>query len=170
MDKHGEQRIITLFKEKLSERMVTVDLNLYQKYVTYDNKGNAMLYVKMNKALYGLLQSALLFYKKLMKNIKAYGFVINPYDLCVANDLIESHQIKAYGFVINPYDLCVANDLIESHQMRVTWNVDNLKVSHKDPYQITKFAGYLSIIYDKKLEVKRGKVHDYLGMNLDYSE
>ena len=146
MDKHGEQRIITLFKEKLSEIMVTVDLNLYQKYVTYDNKGNAMLYVKMNKALYGLLQSALLFYKKLMKNIKAYGFVINPYDLCVANDLIESHQ------------------------MRVTWNVDNLKVSHKDPYQITKFAGYLSIIYDKKLEVKRGKVHDYLGMNLDYSE
>ena len=54
--------------------------------------------------------------------------------------------------------------------MKVTWHVDDLKVSHKDPYQITKFASYLSIIYGKKLAVKRGKVHDYIGMELDYYE
>jgi len=50
------------------------------------------------------------------------------------------------------------------------WHVDDLKVSHKDPFEITKFATYLSSIYGKKLSVKKGKVHDYLGMDLDYSE
>ena len=54
--------------------------------------------------------------------------------------------------------------------MTVTWHVDDLKVSHKDPFEITKFATYLSSIYGKKLSVKRGKVHDYLGMDLDYTE
>ena len=64
----------------------------------------------------------------------------------------------------------MANDMIESHQMTVTCDVENLKVSHKDPYHITKFASYLSIIDGEKLAVKQGKVHDYLEMDLDYSE
>ena len=41
--------------------------------MTYENKGNAMLYVEMEKALYGLLQSALIFYNKLRKYLEAYG-------------------------------------------------------------------------------------------------
>ena len=36
-----------------------VDPKLHRKYVTYYSKGNTMLYVQMNKALYGLLQSAI---------------------------------------------------------------------------------------------------------------
>ena len=31
------------------------------------------------------------------------------------------------------------------------------------------FAHYLSTKYGEKLYVKRGQVHDYLGMDLDYS-
>ena len=54
--------------------------------------------------------------------------------------------------------------------MTVVWNVDGLKVSHKEPFEVTKFAQYLSIIYGEKLKVQRFKVHDYLGMDLDYSE
>ena len=100
----------------------------------------------MNKALYGLLQSTLLFYKKLHKDLEGYSFVINPYDPCVVNAMINGHQ------------------------MTVTWHVDDLKVSHKDPFEINKFATYLSSIYGKKLLVKRGKVHDYLGVNLYLSE
>ena len=51
--------------------------------------------------------------------------------------------------------------------MIVTWHVDNLKVSHKDSFEITKFACWLSEIYGEDLTVHRGKVHDYLGMDLD---
>ncbi len=40
------------------------------------------------------------------------------------------------GFVINDYDPCVANKMINGHQMTVTWYVDDLKVSHKDQAEI----------------------------------
>ena len=63
-----------LFRDKLAELMVMVNPNLYRKYVTYNSKGNSMLYVETNKALYGLLQSALLFCKKLRKYLEANGF------------------------------------------------------------------------------------------------
>ena len=43
----------------------------------------------LQKTLYGLLYSALLFYKKLRDKLGADGFVINPYDPCVANKMSE---------------------------------------------------------------------------------
>jgi len=65
VDKYGKEKIIILFKGKLAELMAMVDPKLYRKYVTTDIKGNTVLYVHMNKALYVLLQSAFLFYKTL---------------------------------------------------------------------------------------------------------
>ena len=49
------------------------------------------------------------------------------------------------------------------------WHVDDLKVSHKKAIEITKLAMYLDKIYPG-LKVNCGKIHDYLGMNLDFSE
>ena len=45
-----------------------------------------MLYVRLLKALYGLLQSALLFYRKLRSKLEDFGFEVNPYDPCVAKN------------------------------------------------------------------------------------
>ena len=55
--------------------------------------------------------------------------------------------------------------------MTVCWHVDNLKVSYKDPREITKFAIFLSSFYGEMLTVHRGKVHDYHypGADFDYS-
>ena len=61
-----------------------------------------MLYVKLQKALYGLMQS-LLFYRKLRKEFDAYGFEINPYDPCVANKMTDAVK-----------------------QLTVVWHVDDL--------------------------------------------
>jgi hypothetical protein len=72
-------------------------------------------------------------------------------------------------FTINPYDPCVANATINGKQMTITWHVDDLKVSHVDPFQITKFAAYLATIYGNELVVHRGKIHDYLGMDLNFA-
>ena len=47
--------------------------------------------------------------------------------------------------------------------------MDDLKVSHKKAIEITKLGMYLDNIYPG-LKVNHGKVHDYLGMNLDFSE
>ena len=148
---YSDEEVLMLLKGPLAELMVMVDPAIYKKYVIYDSKKEAMLYVKINKALYGLLHSALLFYNKLVADLKAYGFVVNPYDPCVANN--------------------TTGDL----QMTVTWHVDDLKVSHKDQTAIDDFAKWLRGKYERKdqdlfLTHHEGKVHDYLGIDLDYSE
>ena len=55
---------------------------VYRKYVAATPDGKPILYVKLCKALYGCLRSALLFYRKLWKDLHGRGFVINPYDPC----------------------------------------------------------------------------------------
>jgi hypothetical protein len=138
--------VFMLLEGKLAELMTLVEPKLYHQHVRYNNKkGKAMLYVRMSKALYGMLKLALWFYKKLKVDLEAYGFTINPY---------------------NP---CLANAMIRGKQMTVTWHVDNLKVLHKDPAEIRKFTNYLAVIYGKNLTVHRGKIHNYLGMDLDYT-
>ena len=47
----------------LAEMMVKVSPETYEKYLHTTKKGKKLLYVKLNKALYGCLQSALLFYR-----------------------------------------------------------------------------------------------------------
>ena len=47
----------------------------------------------MQKDLYGLLRSALLFYNKLVANLESDGFVLNPYDSCVANKVLDGKQM-----------------------------------------------------------------------------
>ena len=53
--------------------------------------------------------------------------------------------------------------------MTITWHVDDLKKSHVDPDQITKFWQYLTSIYGDGLVVHQGKVHEYLGMDLNFA-
>ena len=53
--------------------------------------------------------------------------------------------------------------------MTVTWHVDDLKVSYKDSLEVTKFIHHLGQIYGERMTVHRGKVHEYLCMDLDFS-
>ena len=46
--------------------------------------------------------------------------------------------------------------------------MDDLKVSHKDPWEVTKMATFLSKIYGDA-KVQCGKNLDYLGMHLNYT-
>ena len=50
-----EQHIIMLLHADLAEIMVLIQPQLYRKHARYDSKGKALLYVKMNKAMYGML-------------------------------------------------------------------------------------------------------------------
>ena len=86
-----------------------------------DRKGTPILYVKLQKALYGLMQASLLFYRKLRKELEDYGFEINPYDPCVAIRVTECGK-----------------------QMTVIWHVDDLIVSCENDFELTKFSCYLA--------------------------
>ena len=81
----NDERVLMLLHGRLAEMMARIDLSLYRKYVTYSEKGTPMLYVRLYKALYGMLKATLLFYKRLRFDLEEMGFVINPYDPCVAN-------------------------------------------------------------------------------------
>ena len=72
------------------------------------------------------------------------------------------------GFEVNPYDPCVANKMINGLQMTVTWHVDDLKISHKESDEVTKFISELEKVLGNKLTVHRGKIHSYLGIHSDY--
>ena len=69
----------------LVEALLLIDPAMYRDYVITDKKGENMLYVRMSKALYGLLKSALDFYNKLRSDLENNGFIVNPYGPCVAN-------------------------------------------------------------------------------------
>ena len=73
----------------LAELMVQVAPALYRKYVTTNAEGMAVLYVQLEKAVYGMMKSAILFYRKLVADLTSLGYVINPYDSCVANKMIN---------------------------------------------------------------------------------
>jgi hypothetical protein len=85
-----DEDVIMVLKAELAEMMVQIAPEVYRRYVTIDRKGNKVLYVKLQKALYGLMRASLLFYRKLRREFEKYGLVVNPYDPCVANKMTKS--------------------------------------------------------------------------------
>ncbi len=93
------------------------------------------------------MRSALLFYKKLRRELEEYGMRMNPYDMCVAN--MENKT---------------------GDQLTVLWHVDDLKISCKNRLEVTKLIWYLRGIYGEKMTIHRGGKGKYLGMHLDFTE
>jgi hypothetical protein len=58
-------------------------------------------------------------------------------------------DLKSIGFQVNPYDPCVANKTVKGKQLTVVWHVDDLKVSHKRPWVVTKMADWLKSTYEQ---------------------
>ncbi len=65
-----DKDITMILKWRLAELMVQVAPNLYRKYISVNRRATAILYVKMQKVIYGLLRSALLFYMKLVADLE----------------------------------------------------------------------------------------------------
>jgi hypothetical protein len=140
-----DKEVTMCLRGRLAELMVKTAPNIYRKFISLDNEDNSILYVKLQKALYGCLRSALLFYLKLVKDLEMEGYELNPYDPCVANKIVAGTQFT------------------------VTWHVDDLKLSHVSSDKVTNTIEWLKSIYGQDMRVSRGKKHDYLGMDLDYS-
>ncbi len=80
----------------------------YKQYVRYE-RGKKVLYLRVLRAIYGCLESALLWYN------------------------LYSSTLVGMIFELNPYDLCVANKMINGSQCTIGFYVDDNKISHKDP-------------------------------------
>ena len=84
-----DEDVLMVLKGNLVEMMVQIAPQVYRKYVMVYRKGMPILYVKSQKALYGLMRVSLLFYRKLRKELEAYGFKVNPYDPCMTNKMTD---------------------------------------------------------------------------------
>jgi hypothetical protein len=61
------------------------------------------------------------------------------------------------------------NKIIHGKQFTVMWHVDDIKMSHEDEREVTRLITWLKSIYGEDIRVSRGRVHDYLGMTLDFT-
>ena len=103
--------------------------------------GKRVLYVKVLRAIYGCIESALLWYELYVKTLKGMGFVLNPYDRCVANKEINGKQCT------------------------IAWYVDDNKISHMDPKVVTEILDAIKGHFGE-LVISRGNEHDLLGMKI----
>ena len=99
-------------------------------------------------ALYGIMKAALLIYLKFVKNLKSIGFVLNPYDPCMANKTVDGAHLT------------------------VVWHIYDLKVSHVDAGVVTRMSVWLQKTHERlfddgsgAMKLKQGKIHEYLGMH-----
>ena len=81
-------------------------------------------------------------------------------------------DLEKEGFIFNPYDPCVCNQMIWGKQQTVRFHVDDLMSSHKNEKVNDNFLKWLNKKYGSHGEVKAncGKIHNYLGMKFDYSK
>ena len=136
----------------LVDMLVDIAPDVYKNYVYYDKKGVKQLLVQCQNAIYGTMVASLLYYRKFTKSLLSTGFEINPYDPCVANKVVDGKQ------------------------MTICFHVDDCKLSHVDSTANDDMIDWLKREYESIFEdgsgemvVTRGKVHNYLGMKLDYS-
>ena len=143
----NEKEIHVVLDGRMAELLAKISPETYQKYFRR-KRGQAYIYCKLNVALYGTLKAALLFWKKL------------------------TNSLKMRGFTINRYDWCIANKMVNGKQLTIVWHVDDLKLSHKDSMVIDEIIVSLKAEYGKvgEMTIRRGKIHDYLGMTLDFSK
>ena len=89
----SDENVLMVLRGELAEMMVHIAPQIYRPYVNMDKKGTHILCVRLKKALYGLLRSSLLFYRKLRGDLGAYGFKINSYDPYVGNKMVTTETV-----------------------------------------------------------------------------
>jgi hypothetical protein len=121
----GEDRSVMKITGVLLVNML-VDINpeLYGPAVVLENC-KKVIYVDVLKAIYCMLEAALLWYKTFRKDLEDIGFVFNPY---------------------GPF---MANKKVQGSQQTIVFHVDNLKSSHKSKSVNDKFEKWLNSMYGK---------------------
>lgn len=99
--------------------------------------------------MYETLLGAILFYKK----------------------LVTTHMYE-WEYIINPYNAYTWNKMVNDIQITVQFFIDGLHISCENSYLIEGLIKDLCDTFKtnfQELAVCQGKVHNYLGINIDYS-
>ena len=104
---------------------------------------NGRVLVKLLNAQYGCVESAKLWYNHISK------------------------MITEFGFQVNPFDQCVFQKQVGEKWTYITLYVDDLMIVSDEKESVDETIDYLRKVYTD-ITVKRGKVHDYLGIRFDF--
>ena len=134
-----KRRVLMMFDPTLTKLILEIDPS-YKQYIGKNGK----LTVKLDKALYGCIESAKLWY-----------------------DLISSKLIEL-GYTQNPYDVCVFNKIVNEVQVTVTLYVDDLMMTCASEALLGSAIAEVQSLFEGST-VHRGKLHSYLGMVFDFT-
>ena len=128
---------------QLEPRLARMLSDIAPEYASYAREDGGIV-LGLDKALYGLGESAKLWYDTLCSKLMAMGFVANRKDPCVFNKDVGGNQITA----------CVY--------------VDDLMVTCCDERAISQIHSELCQDFGA-VTLNQGKVHSYLGQTFDFS-
>lgn len=128
---------------RLDKTMSDILIKIRPDYAQYLTRNGTMI-VRLDKALYGCVESAKLWYDDL------------------------SSTLLDMGYKKNPSDLCVFNRTTDGVQCTICLHVDDLKITSVNEDLIEDTIAQLTAKY-KTVTVHRGLIHSYLGMTFDYS-
>ena len=116
--------------------------NEYKQDVRFKD-GRKTLYPHILKEIYGMIESALLWYE------------------------IYVSVLKYMGFQLDHYGMCVVNKEINGKQCNIAWYVDNNKVSHLEQDVIDDIINKLEERFPV-LTVTKDNMHTFLGIKIRY--
>ena len=128
---------------RLNKIMTAILVKIDQSYTEFVDR-NGTLVVELDKALYGCVEAAALWHQDLSKTLVDFGYVRNPYDICVFNKLNEAGV-----------------------QCTIVLHVDDLLVTCYDERAIDELEACLRLAYPE-ITVQGGEVIGYLGMTFDF--
>ena len=85
-----DEKVYMKFEGDFADIMCEVNRE-YKKFVTIE-RVRRVLYVRVLKSIYGMIESALRWYDLFSSTLTDMGFEINPYDKCTANKEINGSQ------------------------------------------------------------------------------
>ena len=108
-----------MFEGLMVDMICEIDLSCYDKVQWNKQRSKKILYAWLVKAVYGTVLAAIILYNKLSKHLSKHGFVLNNYDLCTFNKMVNGEQST------------------------VQFHVDDLKASHKEQKVLDNFLNNL---------------------------
>jgi hypothetical protein len=145
-----QHRVLVKIKGYLAELLLEFAPEVYGDYAYVDKKGILVIIAECWNAIYGTMIAGLLYYIKFCGTLDRLGFLANPYEACVHNRIAAGKQ----------QTVCFHVDDVKSSGDKAA--NDQLVEELRSEYEHIQPDG------SGKMTVHRGKVHEYLGMTLDY--
>jgi hypothetical protein len=131
---------------RLDAKLAMILTKIRPDYLPFLDKDGTLV-VQLDKALYGCVESAKLWYDHLRKSLEAMGFTVNANDICTFNK----------------------GSISGGDQCTIILHVDDLMITSKQSSIVDKVVEDITAVY-KEVTVTRGSVHSYLGMTFDFTD